>query len=173
MTLMWLEAVLGLCLGCEIYGALVRRGWIAKDEAFEICSGGACARRRVTARLEDGHESRRPPLADRAGRVRERIVGIDQTVPVLDGALRPYVNLDNAASTPALREVLDTVNDFMHWYSSVHRGTGFKSKVATQAYDDARHIVAALRRRELSAITPSSSARTPPTPSTSCRTACR
>ncbi len=43
LTLMWLEAVLGLCLGCEIYGALVRRGWMAKDEAFEICSSGACA----------------------------------------------------------------------------------------------------------------------------------
>ena len=25
LTLMWLEAVLGLCLGCEIHGALVRR----------------------------------------------------------------------------------------------------------------------------------------------------
>lgn len=43
LTLMWLEAVLGLCLGCEIHGALVRRGWLAKDEAFEICSSGACA----------------------------------------------------------------------------------------------------------------------------------
>jgi hypothetical protein len=43
MSLMWLEAVLGLCLGCEVYGAMVRHGWIAKDEAFEICSSGACA----------------------------------------------------------------------------------------------------------------------------------
>ncbi len=42
MTLMWLEAVLGLCLGCEIYGAMMRRGWIDGDEAFEICSSGAC-----------------------------------------------------------------------------------------------------------------------------------
>ncbi len=43
MVLMWLEAVLGLCLGCEIYGWMVRRGWVAKDAAFEICSRGACA----------------------------------------------------------------------------------------------------------------------------------
>lgn len=43
MALMWLEAVLGLCLGCEVYGAMVRRGWVARDEAFEICSRGACA----------------------------------------------------------------------------------------------------------------------------------
>jgi cysteine desulfurase / selenocysteine lyase len=74
--------------------------------------------------------------------VRERIVGIHQTVPLLDGSTRPYVNFDNAASTPALQDVLDTVNEFLGWYSSVHRGTGFKSKVATQAYDDARRIVA-------------------------------
>jgi selenocysteine lyase/cysteine desulfurase len=71
-----------------------------------------------------------------------RIVGIDQHVPVLDGSLQRYINLDNAASTPALGEVLDTVNQYMEWYSSVHRGAGFKSRVATQAYEDARRIVA-------------------------------
>lgn len=43
MALMWLEAVLGLCLGCEIHGLMVRRGWIARDEAFEICSRDACS----------------------------------------------------------------------------------------------------------------------------------
>ncbi len=73
--------------------------------------------------------------------VRERIVGVKQRVPLLNGETRTYINFDNAASTPALRDVLDTVNAFMHWYSSVHRGTGFKSRVATQAYDDAREIV--------------------------------
>jgi selenocysteine lyase/cysteine desulfurase len=72
----------------------------------------------------------------------ERIVGIDRRVPVLDGSMLRYINLDNAASTPVLREVLDTVNRFMDWYASVHRGTGFKSRVATQAYEDARAIVA-------------------------------
>jgi hypothetical protein len=42
LTLMWLESVLGLCLGCEIYGLLVRRGWATKDAAFEVCAHGAC-----------------------------------------------------------------------------------------------------------------------------------
>ena len=42
LALMWMESVLGLCLGCEIYGFLVRRGWAQQDEAFEICVGGAC-----------------------------------------------------------------------------------------------------------------------------------
>jgi hypothetical protein len=43
MTLMWLEAVLGLCLGCEIYGLLVRRRWVAPDPAIELCNGDVCA----------------------------------------------------------------------------------------------------------------------------------
>jgi len=43
MMLMWLEAVLGLCLGCEIYGLLVRRRWVAPDPAIELCSGDVCA----------------------------------------------------------------------------------------------------------------------------------
>ena len=34
--------------------------------------------------------------------LRTRIVGIDERVPLLDGSLATYVNLDNAASTPAL-----------------------------------------------------------------------
>ena len=68
--------------------------------------------------------------------LRDRIMGIDQRVPILNGSSRPYINLDNAASTPVLREVLDTVNQFMNWYASVHRGNGFKNCVATKAYED-------------------------------------
>jgi hypothetical protein len=57
---MWLEAVLGLCLGCEIYGLLVRRGWVAPDPAIEVCSSGACSAEGtsgaadVSARIADG-----------------------------------------------------------------------------------------------------------------------
>lgn len=43
LTFMWLESVLGVCVGCEIHGALVRRGWTTKDPAFEVCANGACA----------------------------------------------------------------------------------------------------------------------------------
>jgi hypothetical protein len=42
LVLMWLESVLGLCVGCEVHGMLVRRGWANRDEAFEICAHGAC-----------------------------------------------------------------------------------------------------------------------------------
>lgn len=42
LTMMWLESALGLCLGCKLYGWLARRGWIAKDDAFEVCADGSC-----------------------------------------------------------------------------------------------------------------------------------
>jgi cysteine desulfurase/selenocysteine lyase len=73
--------------------------------------------------------------------VRQNIVGIEAHVPLLDGSDRQYVNFDNAASTPALRPVHDKLNEFMTWYSSVHRGAGFKSQIATEAYELAHDVV--------------------------------
>jgi len=42
LTLMWLEAVLGLCLGCQVHRLLVRRGLLGARANVEICSDGAC-----------------------------------------------------------------------------------------------------------------------------------
>jgi hypothetical protein len=42
LTLMWMESVLGLCLGCQIYGFMVRRGWTRMDPQIEVCADGAC-----------------------------------------------------------------------------------------------------------------------------------
>jgi selenocysteine lyase/cysteine desulfurase len=73
--------------------------------------------------------------------LRDEILGKDVLVPLLDGTLAPYVFLDNAASTPPLIEVVEAVKDFMPYYSSVHRGTGFKSRLSTAAYDEAHEII--------------------------------
>lgn len=83
-----------------------------------------------------------PSTSYPASNIREQIVGINAQVPLLDGRHVQYINFDNAASTPVLSEVLQVVNNFMPWYSSVHRGTGFKSVVATEAYEQARQTVA-------------------------------
>jgi selenocysteine lyase/cysteine desulfurase len=74
---------------------------------------------------------------------RDLFVGLEAQTPLLDGTRRPYINLDNAASTPALKAVQAAVDDFLVYYSSVHRGTGFKSQLATHAYEEARQIVMA------------------------------
>src|SRR5262245_16806585 len=42
LTLMWMESVLGVCLGCKIHALLVRRGWASADPEFEICAHGEC-----------------------------------------------------------------------------------------------------------------------------------
>jgi cysteine desulfurase / selenocysteine lyase len=81
--------------------------------------------------------------AERALDLRRAFVGVDHPVPVLDGELVPYVNLDNAASTPALRSVVETVEEYLPFYSSVHRGTGYMSRLSTAAYERARQQVAA------------------------------
>lgn len=82
-----------------------------------------------------------PAIHARSVNMRHRILGIDQRVPLLDGRLVPYVNLDNAASTPPLRDVMDALERFLPFYSSVHRGTGFKSRLSTVAYDQAHEII--------------------------------
>jgi cysteine desulfurase/selenocysteine lyase len=72
---------------------------------------------------------------------RSLFVGLDALLPILDGTSRCYINMDNAASTPAMKAVLNAVDDFLVYYSSVHRGTGFKSQLSTHAYEQARSIV--------------------------------
>ena len=74
--------------------------------------------------------------------LRKDVIGIDAEVTLLDGSRRKYVFLDNAASTPAFRSVLRSVEDLLQWYSGVHRGTGYKSQISTVLYDRAHAVVA-------------------------------
>jgi len=66
------------------------------------------------------------------------LVGDAIEVPCVDGISRRYLNLDAAASTSALPAVAARVHDFVPWYSSVHRGAGYKSRTSTDAYERAR-----------------------------------
>ncbi|MEO0081718.1 MAG: aminotransferase class V-fold PLP-dependent enzyme [candidate division WOR-3 bacterium] len=82
-------------------------------------------------------------------RLREALVGINVEVPLLSGQRRRYVNLDNASSTPTFRPIQDKVNEFLEYYSNVHRGTGFKSQVASWVFDEARRAIARFVRADL------------------------
>jgi selenocysteine lyase/cysteine desulfurase len=77
-----------------------------------------------------------------------QLVGSGQLVPCLGGAERPAVELDQAASTQAHPAVADRVAEFLPWYSSVHRGAGFRSRRATTAYEEARRAVLAFAGRD-------------------------
>lgn len=76
------------------------------------------------------------------------LIGSGQLVPCLDGVDRPAVELDQAASTQALPEAAARVAEFLPWYSSVHRGAGFRSRQATAAYEDARRAVLSFAGRD-------------------------
>ncbi len=76
------------------------------------------------------------------GHWRDHFAGVDLPVPVLGGGTVTGINFDNAASTPPLKRVRDAVTAFADVYSSVHRGTGYKSRMATDAYEQARELVA-------------------------------
>lgn len=72
---------------------------------------------------------------------RPRVLGIKTEVPLFDGRRVRYVNLDSAASTPPLVRVQRAVDRFAPWYSSVHRGAGYKSRLSTHLYEHARDVV--------------------------------
>jgi selenocysteine lyase/cysteine desulfurase len=68
-------------------------------------------------------------------------------VSCADGTERPYLSMDAAASTAALPQVAARVAELLPWYSSVHRGAGYKSQLSTCAYEDARSAALAFAGR--------------------------
>ena len=63
-------------------------------------------------------------------------------VPVLGGGTVRHVNLDVAASAPALDAVVQHVARVIPYYSSVHRGSGYASQASTALVESARATVA-------------------------------
>lgn len=72
---------------------------------------------------------------------RDLIAGADIKVPLKNGRLVPAINFDNAATTPPFNYVMEKINSFSPYYSSIHRGTGFKSKLSSDAYEMSRNII--------------------------------
>jgi selenocysteine lyase/cysteine desulfurase len=72
---------------------------------------------------------------------RNLIVGVNTEVPIKNGTYVPYVNFDNAATTPPFISVLSDINKFAPWYSSIHRGQGYKSKFSSDIYENSRETV--------------------------------
>lgn len=74
-------------------------------------------------------------------KIRNSIVGLYSKVPIINGQLVQYINFDNAATTPPFAFVMNKINEFAPWYSSVHRGTGYKSKFSTEMLQNCRKSV--------------------------------
>ena len=82
--------------------------------------------------------------------MRDRILGLGRQTPLLNGSTVTYVNLDNGASTPPIIDAVEALENFMPFYSSVHRGTGFKSRLSTRVFDESREIIASFVKADLS-----------------------
>lgn len=72
---------------------------------------------------------------------RHLVVGADTKIPLKNGQLATAINFDNAASTPPFVSVMEEIVKFSTMYSSIHRGTGYKSQFSSQFFEEARSIV--------------------------------
>ncbi len=71
------------------------------------------------------------------------VVGAEMRVPLVGGGEARAVDLDMAATTPALVAVAEHVTRVLPHLGSVHRGAGWRSTLATDAFEQARGVVAA------------------------------
>ncbi|NLT95225.1 MAG: aminotransferase class V-fold PLP-dependent enzyme [Clostridia bacterium] len=77
------------------------------------------------------------------------VAGVETKVPIADNRLVTAVNFDNAASTPPFVSVLKEIANFAPWYSSIHRGKGYKSQICSDFYDCSRQIIADFVKADL------------------------
>lgn len=87
-------------------------------------------------------DARHVPAAVAARAPLAPVLGADLRVPLSDGTSARYVNLDYAATAPALASVAERVAATLPAAGSVHRGAGLPSRVASEAYEEARAAVA-------------------------------
>ena len=73
--------------------------------------------------------------------IRDYVVGVDEPVELMDGSTKPLINFDNAATTPALKPVMDAVDKELEMYGSIGRGFSQKSNHSTDLYMETRETV--------------------------------
>jgi selenocysteine lyase/cysteine desulfurase len=72
---------------------------------------------------------------------RNIVVGVNVQIPLPNGQQVTPINLDNAATTPPFLSVMQAVDGFAPWYSSIHRGKGYKSVASTEIYESGRDVI--------------------------------
>lgn len=73
--------------------------------------------------------------------LRNLVTGTETRIPLSDGRFVTAINFDNAATTPPFVSVMQEIMNFAPWYSSVHRGTGYKSRISSEVYEKSRQSV--------------------------------
>lgn len=72
---------------------------------------------------------------------RKLIYGVDKPLPLNKITSTAEINFDNAATTPPFKAVIEDIIKFSPYYSSIHRGEGYKSRYSTSMYEKSRYIV--------------------------------
>ncbi|WP_032120752.1 aminotransferase class V-fold PLP-dependent enzyme [Clostridium amazonitimonense] len=72
---------------------------------------------------------------------RELFSEIDHYITLDNGKTVKTINLDNAATTPPFRYVMDNIRYFSSYYGSIHRGVGYKSSICSNFYEEARKVI--------------------------------
>jgi selenocysteine lyase/cysteine desulfurase len=73
--------------------------------------------------------------------IRDMIYGLDTPVCLDNGQKVPAINLDNAATTPPFKKVVEEISRQMLCYGSIGRGKGQKSEHSSNIYEDGREVV--------------------------------
>ena len=73
--------------------------------------------------------------------LRKLVIGVGAKVPLANGEYVDEINFDNAATTPPFFAVMKEIMDFAPWYSSIHRGTGHKSMLSSDGYEQGREVI--------------------------------
>ncbi len=73
--------------------------------------------------------------------IRDQVVGLDEEMELESGEKKAVTNFDNAATTPALKPVMDEVDEQMKKYGSIGRGFSPKSDYSTDLYNNTRDKV--------------------------------
>ena len=72
---------------------------------------------------------------------RDLFIGVDNPVQLADGKMAMPIGFDNGATTPSLKSSYRELCKGLITYGAVARGTGQKSEITTQKYEDARQII--------------------------------
>lgn len=72
---------------------------------------------------------------------RHLFIGLDKKVPILNNNKIIAINLDNAATTPVFKSVLDRITKACELYGAIGRGLGQKSEYSTKIYLESREYI--------------------------------
>ena len=73
--------------------------------------------------------------------MRNKMFGVDALVELKNGKMTAAINLDNSATTPPFKAVMQSIKNQLYYYGSIGRGKGQKSAHSTDIYANGREIV--------------------------------